>query len=102
MPNSGSVEFPWPDLDHDATPSTADALAVRAERATRVGEFLASLPVSDLARPVEVLEDGTNPLQECVYTVLEEAFWHNRYAQRDLTPLDEARTALPRPPPRTS
>ena len=84
--------FRSPDLDHDATPSTADALAVRAERATRVGEFLASLPVSDLARPVEVLEDGTNPLQECVYTVLEEAFWHNRYAQRDLTLLDEART----------
>ena len=98
MPNTGSVDFPWPDLGRDAAPSTADALAARAGRATRFGEFLASLPASDLTRPVEVLENGTNSLQECVYTVLEEAFWHNRYAQRDLTLLDQARTA-PTPPP---
>ena len=35
MPNSGSVDFPWPGLEYDLTPSVADALAVRADRATR-------------------------------------------------------------------
>jgi hypothetical protein len=38
-----------------------------------------------------VLENGTNPLQECIYTVFEEKFWHNRYAQRDLTQLEAAK-----------
>ena len=32
VPNTGSVDFPWPDLDNDVTPSVADALAVRADR----------------------------------------------------------------------
>jgi hypothetical protein len=34
------------------------------------------------------LENGTNPLQECIYTVFEEEFWHNRYALRDLKQLE--------------
>ena len=40
MPNSGSVDFPWPDLDYDLTPSVAEALAVRADRATRFRDYL--------------------------------------------------------------
>jgi hypothetical protein len=43
-----------------------------------------------LTRPVEVLENGTNPVQECIYTVFEEEFWHNRYALRDLAQLEAA------------
>ena len=42
---------------------------------------------SDLTRPVDVLENGTNPIQECLYTVFEEEFWHDRYARRDLEQL---------------
>ncbi len=88
LPNRGSVDFPWPGLDYDLTPSVADALAVRADRATRFRDFLASVATTELTRPIDVLENGTNPLQECVYTVLEEEFWHNRYAQRDLALLE--------------
>jgi len=36
------------------------------------------------------LENGTNPLLECIYTVFEEEFWHNRYARRDLAELSAA------------
>ncbi len=54
---------------------------------TRVRDHLASIATDDLTRPVEVLENGTNTVQECLYTVFEEAFWHNRYAQRDLEAL---------------
>jgi hypothetical protein len=87
LPNKGSLDFPWPGLDYDMTPSLADALALRAERTTRFRDYLASVTPDDLARSVEVLENGTCPVQECVYTVLEEEFWHNRYARRDLETL---------------
>ena len=91
LPNTGSVNFPWPGLDYDLRPSVSDALAVRAERAGRFREYLASVAATDLTRPVDVLENGTNPVQECIYTVFEEEFWHNRYAQRDLAQLETAR-----------
>ena len=88
LPNTGSVDFPWPGLDHDLTPSASEALAVRADRATRLGDFLTTVAPSDFARSIDVLENGANPLRECIYTVFEEAFWHNRYALRDLAQLE--------------
>jgi len=92
LPNSGSVDFPWPGLDDHAAPTASQALAVRAERATRFRDYLESITTTEFARPVDVLENGTNPLQECVYTVFEEEFWHNRYAQRDLAQLEAPET----------
>jgi hypothetical protein len=35
-----------------------------------------------------VLENGINPLQDGIWTVFEEEFWHNRYALRDLEQLE--------------
>jgi hypothetical protein len=90
LPNSGSVDFPWPGLDYGLTPSVSEALAVRADRATRFRDFLASVAATDFTRPIDVLENGTNPVQQCIYTVFEEEFWHNRYAQRDLAQLEAA------------
>ncbi len=84
MPNSGSVDFPWPGLDLASSPSLSAVLAVRADRAARFGQFLATVDADDLCRPVDVLENGPHPIEECVYTVLEEEFWHLRYARRDL------------------
>ena len=88
LPNTGSLNFPWPGLDYDLTPSVSEALAVRADRATRFRDYLASLASGDLARPIDVLENGINPLQDCIWTVFEEEFWHNRYALRDLEQLE--------------
>lgn len=88
LPNSGSVNFPWPGLAYDLTPSVSEVLAVRADRATDFREHLASVATSDFTRPIDVLENGTSPLQECIYTVFDEEFWHNRYAQRDLAQLE--------------
>jgi hypothetical protein len=90
LPNSGSVDFGWPGLNDDLAPSVGEALAVRADRATRFRGYLATVAATDFARPVDVLENGTNPVQACVYTVFEEEFWHNRYAQRDLAQLEAA------------
>jgi hypothetical protein len=91
LPNSGSVDFPWPNLDFGLTPSLAEALAVRRDRATRFRDYLATVAATDLTRPVDVLENGTNPVLECIFTVFEEEFWHNRYAQRDLAQLTAER-----------
>jgi hypothetical protein len=88
LPNTGSLRFPWPGLDYDLTPSVSEALAVRADRATRFRDYLASVEANDLTRPIDVLENGINPLQECIWTVFEEEFWHNRYALRDLEQLE--------------
>jgi hypothetical protein len=84
LPNSGSVDFPFPGLDYDLSPSVSEVLAVRADRANAFRDYLASVAEEDFTRPIEVLENGTNPLQECLYTVFEEEFWHNRYVRRDL------------------
>jgi hypothetical protein len=42
------------------------------------------LTPDDLDRTVDVLENGPSPVRECVYTVFEEEFHHNRYVDRDL------------------
>jgi hypothetical protein len=90
LPNTGSLDFPWPGLDYDLKPSVSEALAVHADRAERFRQYLESVTTTDFARPVDVLENGTNPIQECLYTVFEEEFWHNRYAVRDLAELEAA------------
>jgi hypothetical protein len=84
MPNSGSIDFPWPCLDRDADPTLDEVLAARAQRAARLGEHLQTLDADELAREVEVLENGVVPVSECFFTVFEEEFEHQRYALRDL------------------
>jgi DinB superfamily len=88
LPNTGSTDFPWPGLDVTLTPSVSEALAVRAVRAARFRDYLDVVAESDFTRPIDVLENGSTPLQEGIYTVFEEEFWHNRYAQRDLSRLE--------------
>ena len=61
---------------------------MRADRATRFRDYLGSVAAIDLSRPIDVLENGVNPLQDCIWTVFEEEFWHNRYALRDLEQLE--------------
>jgi hypothetical protein len=89
LPNTGSLDFPWPGLDYGLAPSVDEVLAVRADRAARFRDYVGSVDPADLTRPIEVLENGENPLQECLYTVFEEEFWHLRYALRDLEVLGQ-------------
>jgi hypothetical protein len=84
LPNRGSIDFPWPDLDLGLTPSLEEALAARRDRAGRFRDHLATVEPTDLEGEAEVLENGTVARPECFYTVFEEEFWHNRYARRDL------------------
>lgn len=87
LPNRGSLDFGFPGLDHDVAPTVDVALAAFADRRSRFADRLSTLVAVDLDIEVEVLENGTNPLRECIFTVLEEGFWHLRYALRDLATL---------------
>jgi hypothetical protein len=91
LPNKGSLDFPWPRLDYNLKPSVAEALLVHANRASRFADFLATVTQADFQRTIDVLENGEHPLQPCLHTVIEEGFWHNRYAARDLALLEESR-----------
>jgi hypothetical protein len=87
LPNTGSDALDWPGRDRAADPTLAEALGVRARRANRFRDYLNTLTTADLTKDVEVRENGTVPIRECVYTVFEEEFEHNRYALRDLETL---------------
>lgn len=87
LPNSGSVDFPWPGLDYTQTPSVAEAIALRADRSARFREYLMGVTPAELERTVEVLENGPHTVRDCIHVVFEEEFWHNRYALRDLARL---------------
>ena len=58
------------------------------QRATRLRDYLARVTDVELGRAVDVLENGSTPVKECLYTVFEEEFEHNRYASRDLAFLE--------------
>src|ERR1700730_15410380 len=42
LPNTGSVDFPWPGLDYNLTPSVSEALAARAARISPFSAHLSS------------------------------------------------------------
>jgi hypothetical protein len=88
LPNTGSADFDWPGLDRQTDPSLDEVLAVRAERTARLRGYLDSVTPADLARQVDVLENGAAPVSQCVCVVFEEEFEHNRYADRDLAQLE--------------
>lgn len=87
LPNSGSRNFPWPGLDLAADPPLTDVIAAHAEQTARLGEYLAALTDDEIGRTVDVLENGPHEIHQCIGTVFEEAFWHLRYARRDLARL---------------
>ena len=89
LPNTGSLDFGWPGLDYSVKPSLAEALAVRADRAAKFRAYLADVNAADFPREVEVLENGKARVLDCLQTVMEEEFWHNRYALRDLAVLEQ-------------
>jgi hypothetical protein len=87
LPNTGSLDYPFPGLDLQAEPTVAEVLSVRTDRTNRLREYVTSVTAEDFERSIDVIENGPHPLLECLYTVLEEEFWHLRYARRDLARL---------------
>jgi hypothetical protein len=91
LPNTGSIDFPWPGLDPDAHPTFDEAVAAHAGRWVRVHDYAERVTAAELTAPVEVLENGAHTVLECLSTVFEEEFAHHRYALRDLDRLEADR-----------
>jgi DinB superfamily/Pentapeptide repeats (8 copies) len=90
LPNTGSLDFPFPGIDLDADPSFADALAVRRDRGARLAKYLVDLEPAELGETKTVFENGAAPLQGCLHVVFEEEIAHLGYATRDLDALERA------------
>ena len=79
-------------VDVGADPALADVLAARAESDDLVRSVLAGLTDADLPRrcpriPAPGFDEPPPSLHECLWTVMEEAHEHHRYACRDLARL---------------
>lgn len=78
----------WPAIDPDADPTLREVLAVFAAQMARLEEYLAGIYEDALVETVDVPDAGPHEIRQCIATVLEEGFWHLRYADRDLAQLE--------------
>jgi len=78
--------------DPDARPSLDEVMALRAERSAMVRDVFAALTDERLAGETTVTGPGypeadTYPVARCLRAVLDEEWWHHRFAERDLSAL---------------
>jgi uncharacterized damage-inducible protein DinB len=79
-------------LDLDAEPSLDEVLVVHTERVQGVRDLLAGYSNTDLEQ-VCTPDDTTHPtephtIRVCLWTVIEEGWWHDGFANRDLDALE--------------
>jgi hypothetical protein len=84
LPNSGSADFGWPGLDAAADPTFEEAVEAWRARSERLRDHLVDVEPAALTAEVDVLENGTSAVHDCIGVVFEEHFQHLRYAIRDL------------------
>jgi hypothetical protein len=80
-------------MDLDATPTYAEVLEARADRAAVVQGVLDGLTDADLGRPclqtpAPGYPEEPRPVAECLAVLMEEECEHHRFATRDLTVLE--------------
>jgi hypothetical protein len=85
MPNPPLDEVPAGVFDLDARPTLDEVLAVRRERMNRVAELVEGVDADDLRRQVPSPNGGTTSVASCLHIVFREEWWHDQYANRDLT-----------------
>jgi hypothetical protein len=88
-------------IDRDAEPSFDEVVAAREERQRLVRDWLDTASADDVARQVAPRDDrcwpppGARRVADPLHVVLDEEWWHHRYAVRDLAALENAEA----PPP---
>lgn len=87
-PNDPVDEVPAAMFDLDARPTLDEVLAVRHERMDRVTAILGGLDAAELAREVKSPNGGPTTVKYCLQVVFREEWWHDQYANRDLTVLE--------------
>jgi hypothetical protein len=98
------LSLPWDQMsprpgvphDRDARPSLEEALALRLEAMAMMRRVVDGLTDAQLDSRTEPLvgpgwpdEGEAFPVRECLLIVLNEEWWHRRYAERDLAVLEE-------------
>ncbi len=84
--------------DRDVRPSLAEVLALRAERMSTVSTVIGTLTDEQLAGSTEPVpepgypESRSFPVREALMVILNEEWWHRRFAERDLATLAESST----------
>jgi hypothetical protein len=86
----------WEDMgiDRGAAPSFDEVIGVRAGRQQLVREWLAAAGDDELARPTAPRDDrcwpppGDRTVGDCLHVVLDEEWWHHRFAVRDVAALE--------------
>ena len=84
LPNTGSLDVPFPGIDLASDPPFDEAVAVWRDRGAQLRDYLAGVDQDALTERVDVLENGPHAVHDCVGVVFEEHFQHLRYARRDL------------------
>ena len=82
--------------DRGARPSLDEALALRLDRQAAVRRYVDTLDDVTLASDTVAVEapgwpePRSYPVRECLLTLLNEEWWHNQFALRDLAVLEES------------
>ena len=65
-------------------PTFDEAVAAWRDRSRQLRQYIDGVEPAALTATVDVLENGTTPVLDCIGVVFEEHFQHLRYALRDL------------------
>lgn len=88
QPHDSAEEGPADGLDPEARPTLDEVLAVRQKQRGRLTDFLEGAVDADLSRTLASPNGGDTTVLQCIQVVLEEEWWHHRYAARDLAILE--------------
>jgi hypothetical protein len=70
--NSGSADFGWPGIDTTAAPTFDEAVAAWQDRSRQLRRYIDGVEPAALIATVDVLENGTTPVLDCIGVVFEE------------------------------
>lgn len=93
LPHDDMPDLEGVPRDRGARPSLEHVLALRAERLATARAFFAALTDEQLAADTTVTGPGypepdTYAVRRCLLAVLDEEWWHRRFAERDLSVLE--------------
>jgi hypothetical protein len=93
MPNPPLDEVAAGMFDLDARPTLDEVVAVRRDRMHRVAELIRGITADEMTRQVSSPNGGSTTVADCLRIVFREEWWHDQYANRDLTILESSSSA---------
>lgn len=85
LPNPPYEDLPPAMSGFDARPNLEEVLIARRDRLNLVEHYLATATSEQLDREVQSPNGGKTSIRRCFHVVFKEEWWHDQYANRDLT-----------------